>query len=246
MIVRTTGDGNLLLITQPDHARLAATLISAWEATVPLPAALRGAVLYAIEQHDNGWQEVDAAPMWNAGSARPYDFVDTPADVKRDIWPRGIRRVAEDSPLAAALVAQHALTLHAQRRSDPSWTPFFSLIEDLQASLLRRCAGEMPMTREVFDRSYDLLHVGDVLSLVFCNRWKDPFEARGYRITLDNDDDLVVSPDPFNAARVRFEVAARTIPDRAYRSDAELHAAFREGRVVTLPGTAAGAVTSPR
>ncbi len=240
MIVRCTGDGHLLLITQPDHARLAAILISAWDATVPLPAASRAAVLYAIEQHDNGWQEVDASPRWNAGSARPYDFADTPAEVKREIWPRGVQRVAEDSPLAAALVARHALTLHAQRRSDPSWGPFFSRIEDLQAGLLRRCAADVDISREAFERGYDLLYIGDVLSLVFCNRWKDPFEARGHRITLDNDNDLVVSPDPFNGARLGFEVAARAIPDRAYRSDADLHAAFREGRTVMLRGTARG------
>jgi hypothetical protein len=246
MIVRNSGDGNLLLITQPDHARLAATLIAAWDVPPPVPAASRAAVLYAIEQHDNGWQEVDAAPMWNAATARPHDFIDTPAQVKRDVWPRGVRRVAENSALAGALVAQHALTLLAQRRAEPSWTAFFSEIEEMQGGLLRRCETELGITREGFERSYDRLYVGDVLSLVFCNPWKDPFEAKGYLITLDGEGDLSVSPDPFNGARVSFEVAARAIPDRTYRSDEDLRAAFRDGRVVSLRGTAAGALTSPR
>ena len=248
MIVRPTGDGTLLLITQPDHARLAATLMSAWAPAlpVPVPAAARAAVLYAIEQHDNGWREVDASPGLNDATARPYDFIDTPAEVRREIWPRGVQRVAEDSPLAAALVAEHALTLHAQRRTDPAWSAFFSRVEALQATLLRRCADEIGLSREAFDRSYDLLHVGDVLSLVFCNQWIGPIEARGYRIALGNDNDIAVSPDPYSGARVRFEVAARAIPDRAYRSAADLGAAFRDARPVTLAGTAAGVVTSER
>lgn len=240
MIVRTAGDGTLLLITQPDHARLAATLIAAWDAPWPVPATSRAAVLYAIEQHDNGWREVDAAPAWNAATSRPYDFVDTPPEVKRDIWPRGVERVARDSPLAAALVARHALTLYAQRRPDPAWRGFFSRLDEMEGALLLRCAAETGISREAFERSYDLLNVGDVLSLVFCNRWTDPIEARGYRVTLADEDTVLVSPDPFNRARIRFGIPARAIPDRAYRSDDDVRAAFRDADIRTLQGTAKG------
>ena len=246
MIVRPTKDGSLLLITQPDHARLAATLISAWSAGVGVPVEVRAAVLYAIEQHDNGWQEVDAWPVWNDATSRPYDFMDTPAAVRWEIWPRGVQRAAQNSPLAAALVAEHALRLHAQRRVEPSWSDFFSRIEALQAGFLRRCTDETGLTRAAFDRSYDLLYVGDVLSLVFCNQWTGPIEASGYRITLGHDNDVAVSPDPFNGARVCFRLTARAIPDRTYRSDPDLRAAFRDARPVTLTGSAAGVVASER
>ncbi len=246
MIVRNSGDGELLLIRQPDHARLAGTLVSAWTPAPPVPLGARAAVLYAIDQHDNGWHEVDASPMWNRATARPHDFMDTPPEVKREIWPRGVRRLAQDSPLAAALVAEHALTLHAQRRAEAEWSSFFSNVEALQRETLRRCADETGLSREAFDRSYDLLYVGDVLSLVFCNQWRGPIDARGYRVTLGQDNDLAVSPDPFEGARVHFEVMARAIPDRAYASEAELRAAFHNGRTVTLAGTAAGLVSSER
>ena len=241
MIVRPTGDGTLLLITQPDHARLAAAIMSAWsvELFVPLPA--RGAVLFAIEQHDNGWREVDAAPRLNPGSGRPYGFMDTPPEVKRAIWPRGVERLAADSPLAAALVAQHALTLHAHRRDDPAWRGFFSCLEHRRAELLKACAAETGAGREAFERSYDLLHLGDLLSLVFCNRWTDPMEALGYRVTLGDAGALLVSPDPFGGAPIGFAVPARVIPDRSYTSDDDLRAAFRDATVVTLNGTARGA-----
>jgi hypothetical protein len=242
MIVRPAGDGTLLLVTQPDHARLAAALISAWTADTGVPAASRPAVLFAIEQHDNGWREIDAAPALNAATGRPYDFTDTPPEVKQDIWPRGVGRLAADSPLAAALVAHHALALYAHRRQDPAWQAFFSRLEQLHTGLLQECAAATGPARETFERSYDLLRLGDLLSLVFCNRWTDPMEARGYRITLGPADEqaLLVSPDPFGGACIHFEVAARVIPDRRYRSDDDLRAAVRDGNVMTLNGTARG------
>ncbi len=244
MIIRRTGDGSLLLITQPDHARLAGALISAWDA-LPVPAAWRAAVLYAIEQHDTGWHEVDACPIWNADTRAPHDFTDTPAEVRWEIWPRGVARVAADSSLAAALVARHGLTLHAERRNDAAWRSFFSQLDALQAEMQRRCAAETGIDRDALDRGYELLHVGDVASLVFCNRWKGPIDAKGYRITLGEEDTVLVSPDPFRGARIRFELAARAIPDRPYLSAGDLRAAFAQSRAITLQGAAAGLATSP-
>ncbi len=247
MIIRPGPDGTLHLISQPDHARLAATIISAWDTALPLSAASRAAVLFAIAEHDNGWREVDAEPLLSAETARPHDFMDLPAGLKRDIWPRGIRRLATDSPLAAALVAEHALTLHRHRHAEPGWREFFSEIEGLQAALLTEASATGGISRQVFGRAYDLLYIGDVVSLAFCNRWKDATEARGYRVAPSGgDNEIVISPDPFKQGRIHFQVTARAIPDRAYRSDGELRAAFREAPAVQLHGTAVGAFTSPR
>ncbi len=249
MIVRPGADGTLLLITQPAHARLAATLMSAWDWSAAAPSATaRGAVLFAIAEHDNGWKEVDAAPLLSAATARPHDFMDLPAKLKREIWPRGVERIAAQSPLAAALVAQHALTLHAHRKHEPQWRDFFKLMEDLQGRLLQQCAAQGPFSREAFDRSYDLLYVGDLVSLVFCNRWTDQAEARGCRITLaagGDEDAVLIAPDPFNGARVHFEVCARAIADREYASGEDLRTAYEEGRQVTLRGSARGVQGTP-
>jgi len=51
---------------------------------------------------------------------------------------------------------------------------------------------------------------------------------------------LAVSPDPFDGARVRFEIPAKAIPDRKYVSDRDLFAAWEQAREVTLQGTARG------
>ncbi len=240
MIIRPGTDGTLHLITQPDHARLAAMLVSAWDSAPPLSPESRAALLFAIAEHDNGWREIDAEPLLSAETARPHDFMDLPAELKRAIWPRGIRRLAADSPLAAALVAEHALTLHGHRRLEPEWRDFVSEIEHLRASLLREDAAGRSIGHEAFARAYDLLYVGDVVSLVFCNQWRDRMEARGYDVTLADDDHVVIVPDPFGRARVHFEVAARVVPDRPYPSERDLRAVFDAAPVVRLRGTAAG------
>jgi hypothetical protein len=236
MIVRPDGEGSLLLITQPDHAALSAALISAWDARA-LPRAMRDTVLLAIEQHDNGWHEVDSLPRLNPETRKPYDFQSMPTDMKLAIWPRGVDRLATQSPMAAALVAQHGLTIHAHRRYDAPWRGFFEYLETRRTDLLGACG---TTERDAFERQYDLLFLGDLLSLVYCDRWTEPMDERNHHIELKQGTVLAVSPDPFDGTRVRFEIPARAIPDREYASDRDLEAAWRQSREVTLHGTARG------
>jgi len=108
VIVRRVHDA-IQLITQPDHAHLARTIM---EHCVPLAARRRrDAILHAIAEHDNGWAEEDAAPTVNPTTGTVVDFVSAPLSVRHAVWPRGIARLADD-PWAAALVAQHALTVY--------------------------------------------------------------------------------------------------------------------------------------
>jgi hypothetical protein len=60
----------------------------------------RSSILAAIEGHDNGWQEVDAAPLVDAESGRILDFVTALDSVRRGVWPRAIERMAR-TPHAA-------------------------------------------------------------------------------------------------------------------------------------------------
>jgi hypothetical protein len=61
MIIRAD-DSSLFLVTQPDHAALAARIMRRWTAAGFPEPPRRDDVLAAIDAHDNGWREVDAAP----------------------------------------------------------------------------------------------------------------------------------------------------------------------------------------
>jgi hypothetical protein len=238
MIIRDEAE-SYLLITQPDHARLARDIVAAIRTEPALEDADRETVLFATLEHDNGWLEVDAEPTIDPSTGRPCDFINGPAYIKHELWPRGIRRIARTNPRAGALIAEHALTVYHYRAAEPDWHAFFGPITALRDDLLRQVGAADGPAREGFNRAYRCVRLGDVFSLQFCNGWTDPHETVGYRAAL-NANRLAITPDPFAGAPVPLRVMARRIPARQYASDADLRAAMAESVPEFLDGTAHG------
>ena len=231
MIVRPVDDG-LQLITQPDHAHLARTIM---ESSVPLAVRpRRDAILHAIGEHDNGWAEEDAAPTVNSNTGSVADFVSVPLSVRHRVWPRGVARLADD-PWAAALVAQHALTVYDRFRSDTEWTPFFDEMAAARSEMLR--VSGMPL--DALDADYPFVRLADLISLTFCAGWADEQRFGDWTVQLFGTRG-VVSPDPFGGVVIPIEINAREIRIRQFRSDAELRDALKEGSTTTLRGEVSG------
>ena len=248
MIVRDAG-GEWLVITQPDHAALAGRLMAAWQAD-GLPARpTREAVLFATSQHDVGWQEEDARSQVDPLTRRPYDFMTLPGDRRQAVWPRAVRVLSQHSTYAAALVAQHALTIYRRYGADSAWHPFFVEMEALRDhwySADRRPDGSsggpldpMGADRLLFLRDYGIVRIGDLLSLIFCNAWTEPEERDGYRLWLEHGQ-LRVAPDPFAGATIAFEVPARRVKVGDYESDLHWQAALAAAPVEHIEGSASG------
>ena len=120
-----------LFITQPDHARLAAEAIARWHDDGFATHPRRDVILLAAREHDNGWLEEDEATYLDPDGV-PLDFVSAPLEVRQRLWPRAVDRVAVRDPYAAALIAQHAITVYAHYGNEPGWTAFFeSYLRDL-------------------------------------------------------------------------------------------------------------------
>ena len=161
MIVRSFPD-RLELITQPDHARLARAIM---DHCVPLAnEPRRDAILLAVLEHDSGWAGPDAAPTVNPATGSVCDFINAPAGVRQAVWTRSVAAL-EGHPWAAALVAQHALTVYDRFRSESEWTPFFDRMETARAALLRSAG--LPLDRLVAD--YVFVRLADLISLAFCS-----------------------------------------------------------------------------
>jgi len=235
MIVRDEGT-TFLLITQPDHARVSAALVAAIQTEPALQTGARDVILLATREHDNGWAEVDAEPTIDP-MGRPRDFMSGPAGVRRELWMRGVTRVAQMDPHAAALVAQHAVTVYGYRQGDPDWKPFFASIVGLRDDLLAKLGLLTGPPREAFEIEYRCVLLGDALSLQWCNGWPGPEEALGYSGTMEGDT-LLIWPDPFGGATVSFGVPARRIPARRYRDDADLRDAVAAAPPVVVTGAA--------
>jgi Protein of unknown function (DUF3891) len=232
VIVRPASDG-IHLITQPDHAHLARRIMEHSVALSGRPR--RDSILHAIGEHDNGWAEADASPTVDPESGNVMDFVNAPLSVRHGVWPRGIARLADD-PWAAALVAQHVLTVYDRYRSDSAWTAFFAEIKTARMRMLRAAA--MPFAD--LEDDYPFVRLGDLISLTFCTGWTDEQRFGASTIHLSGSR-VVVTPDPFDGATISIEIAARAVRNPPYRSDADLRDACREATLVTLRGEVAGA-----
>lgn len=205
------------------------------EQCVPLQSRpRRDAILHAIAEHDNGWAEEDAAPTVNAPTGNVADFVSVALSVRHAVWPRGIARLA-DAPWAAALVAQHALTVYDRFRSDSAWRSFFAAMEEARDTWLRVSARNL----DDLAADYPFVRLGDLISLAFCTGSPDAQAFGGWTVQLSGTR-VVVAPDVFGGATVPVAVTASVIRRQSFRSDAELRGALKEASSVMLRGEVAG------
>jgi len=254
MIIRPI-QSDLLLITQADHAALAARIMTAWRADDFPTRPTRARVLEATRQHDLGWQPEDAAPRIDLASGTPYDVVTAPLELRQGAWPRAIDLLAPEDPYAGALVAHHAWTVYRRFSESPDWLEFFSRMERRRDELLAPGA----LDPNAFERDYAILGMGDRWSLIFCYGWLEPNLRQGYRATLTFDATspepsdtgvidggcLEITPDPFDGATVPLDVPAWRIPARRYASDADMRDVLARAPIVHLTGVARGPQLGP-
>jgi hypothetical protein len=234
MIIRRRGT-TALLITQPDHAHLAQTIMERWREGGLSTSPRRAAILYAIREHDNGWRDLDNEPIVDSSSGEILDFMNLPDNERRGVWPRGVQRLAE-APYSAALVAQHAIHIYRRYRGEPAWAPFFTEMESWRDRHLRL---EQSATMDDLLRDYMFLRIGDLASLTFCNGWSDAPDETGFAMRFA-DEHLVISPDPFGGERLSIEIGARQMPATRFATPSDAVTSFKSAPTITLEGTVSG------
>ena len=223
-----------LLITQPDHAILAAALMQHWQHGGLQESPRHHAIMLAIQAHDNGWQEVDAEPCLDPQTGDVLDFVHVPEEVRHGIWTRGVARLTNE-PYAAALVAQHALHIYRRMRQQPVWRQFFV---DMTAARDRHLAAAHE-TIDTLQREYAFLRLADLASLTFCGvDTGGQAQEMGYEIAQDGSQ-LMVAPDPFDGAVFDVTIGGRELP-ASFPSVADARAAWHAAPLRTRSGVVAG------
>jgi hypothetical protein len=135
-MLKTKRGSDTYLITQPAHAELAGTIAAHWgnaEFTRPGyfaassdPERVRREVILAIEQHDNGWWEWEAAPSISDADDMPEGLPEVLKDPVAGMqrWRLGIPRLADLHPYASLLISDHAWWLYAAQFNDDSPAEF--------------------------------------------------------------------------------------------------------------------------
>jgi hypothetical protein len=224
------------LITQPAHAALAERIMRHWRPRHFPDSSRKASILRAIEQHDNGWAEVDEALIVDETTGQLLDFIELPDTLKRDTASRGIERLADD-PYAAALVAQHRLHVYRRYADDSEWRAFFDALQAARDSYLR-AAGAWSLDELL--RDYTFVRAGDLASLAFCNSWANTADdGCGYAMRLDRTT-LILMPDPFDGHTIGIEIAAREIAPQSFGSSADARKVVAHAPMVTLRGQVKG------
>jgi hypothetical protein len=227
MIVRYV-DNHVLLITQPDHARLARAIMERAPSLADHPR--RDAILLAVAAHDDGWAEEDAAPDVHRETGAVVDFVSTPVSVRQATSVLGVTRL-EKHPWAAALVAHHRLVVYERFAGNREWTAFFAEMAAARAAALD--AAGLPLSALVTD--YPLVRLGDLVSLAFCTGWngEQRFEAWNVRLSGTR---VLVTPDLFRGSIIPVAIAVKSLHNRRYRDSADLREAIASAGTTTLRG----------
>jgi hypothetical protein len=235
MIIRRFASSQQL-ITQPAHAALAARIMQNWQRDLFPESPRRASILHAIEQHDNGWAEVDEALVVDEATGRLLDFIELSDDLKRETSSRGIERLSSD-PYAAALVAQHRLHVYRRYSGHPEWIAFFAQVTAARDAYLGAAGHGSPAE---LVRDYTLVRAGDLASLAFCNNWLEvAAEECGYAMRLEGTT-LLVAPDPFGGRTIEFDIDAREIGSQSFGSAAAAREAVASAPIVTLRGAIKG------
>lgn len=238
MIIRRL-ESAVQLITQPDHAALSARIMRTWRAGGLQDSARRASILHAVEQHDNGWTEVDEALVVDGATGQLLDFVAVPDPVKRVTSSRGIERLAAD-PYAAALVAQHRLHVYRRFAGRADWDSFFAEVTSARDAY-RSAAGNASLDQLLDD--YTFVRAGDLASLAFCNNWAAVnADDCGYAMRLEGSSMSVV-PDPFAGEVLEITINAREINHQFFTSAEEARRVVASAPAVTLTGMIKGAAT---
>ena len=227
MIVSRTANGSRL-VTQSDHARLAAEMLRLCRLPELVEHPRRELLLRAVREHDNGWWEADSAPRLDASGTTALDFRDFPADLRQEIWRRGVERFAADSPYLAALLSAHGLRLLRRFGNEPFSAPFRSELAERQQELLAEAG--CSLDRVASDDSW--LALADGLSLAACTGNAGFVDRPGWHAAVElpaadteGAIELRLEPFPF-AGTTSFEVPFRELEEAPFPSDSALGVAL--------------------
>lgn len=174
MIIRERPD-SYVLIKQHEHGLISGEFARHW-AEEPRP--LRS-TLYAVANHDVGWQTLDEVVRWDEGSGKPYSFTNYPRRPKLRAYKGGLDLLEARSPYAACLCSMHYAALVGELEEE---------IRFRESEAERRHRIESLITQEEssnLGRNFRLLRLCDDLSLFIClnepGRNEHPWYENGFK-----------------------------------------------------------------
>ena len=258
-MIRAETDDEWILVTHPDHARLAAQFADAWGNIQFARPEPYDSIRHAVYHHDDGWLERDAAPRLTpagkpeaftrelVGAYSAFEEIDLPDYL--DVRSRATAIVAETHPAAAVLVSMHTVNLLTEQADlssiRPEHRPAHTAFVARQTERQREIMQSLQLSPDSMRRGFEFLQCCDNLSLIACSGYDAPRALRHRHpdksgatheliCTPQSPHTWSIAPWPFSEPAMSF-----ALPYRRVRKSASLNqAAFRTAFAAALIETA--------
>jgi hypothetical protein len=205
-------------------------------------------ILLAVEHHDDGWRDWDAAPRINPATGIPRSFMEMRMRDSTAIWTRSINFCSSE-PIAGIAVSRHFTYLAEQVRSggradaddleaiDQFLRDQDNESGDLGPRLRRREDATVIQTCEF---GFHSVRFFDAVSLWLCCAERHEPEQMtapgGESVTLIPKDawHVAIDPYPLRVKAPRLQTLARRIAARRYENDEDFLATFNAARFELL------------
>lgn len=251
-MIRSESATGWILVTHPDHARLAGEFADAWgngQFGRPEPFA---PVRHAVYHHDDGWLARDAAPSLTkagrpeaftralVGAYSAFEEIDLPNYLR--VRGEATAAVAAQDAYAGILVSMHTVNLLTEQADVKTIRPEHRAAHAgfvaQQQAWQRETSARLGARPEELQRGFEFLQCCDNLSLIVCSGYDAARDLRhthpdstgkrhALRCTPVGDDAWRIAPWPFREARLEFAVPFRHLPATACGDVENFRAAFR-------------------
>jgi hypothetical protein len=160
---------SFIMVTQHEHAKVSGKIAQNWKDDYFYGIERKDEVVLGIYEHDRGWIEADAAPIWNDKQHKPYSFIDFPVASKVTYYKKGIDEVEKMNKYASLLCSSHYVSF-LQNDVNPSGRQFLMDEIKRQQHLLKELGigGKKDDTEKIFIYHLNILKFCDNLSLYIC------------------------------------------------------------------------------
>lgn len=250
-MIRREAGRSWLVISQVDHARIAAEIATVWGSDELSPLPWPEILVPAIRMHDDGWKEWEAEPQVDPVSGGPRNFTEMPMPEATAIWSRSIAQAAKKHPLAGLWVSKHfahlAMMARPARRADKTEKAAidqFVIGQKTLRSSFRRAALSMfhdiPELEAAIEVGFKWLQFFDALSLwICCALETEPAtfslpDDRQLTAQPQSSENIVLTPWPLKPKLLTLSLSARRIVSRPYPDAAQLEEALLFGSPASL------------
>lgn len=257
-MIRLETPTHWLLVTHPDHARIAGEFADAWgneQFAAPEPY---DAISYAVHHHDDGWKARDAAPVLTkegrpeaftrqlVGAYSAFEEIDLPAYLR--VRGEATAAVAAVNLAAGILVSMHTYNLLTEQADLNTIRPEHRAAhaEFLAGQLAwqKSTAAQLGLDMPTLVRGFEFLQCCDNLSLIVCSAYDTPRDLRhthpdrvgarhAIRCLPAGENSYTLLPWPCAASSLVFEVPFRAVPKAACTSLESYRAALVAAPVQT-------------